>query len=362
MSMLQRPFVKTPSAAADSLAVAGALMDASHQPLLLFDSDLRLVTASRAFRTAYGWLQAEDGRALEEFGGGWDTPQVRSLLEGAFSNGRQAVADETNLVREGEPPRRLVLKAQEVAYGAAPGRWVLLALEDVTQARAAEAQLAVLALEKDELLVERGMLMREMQHRIANSLQIIASVLQIKARGAGSDESRSQLRDAHQRVMSVAAVQRHLELGAGEVEVGPYLEKLCQSLESAMADERRTTRLTVRCDPAIVTSHEVTSLGLIVAELVMNAFKYAFPDGREGRVDVAYEAASQGWSLSVTDNGAGRVPPMEGQRVGLGTGVVNALARQLGARVELSSAEPGSRTAIVEVRAAVDAGVAEAVV
>jgi chemotaxis protein methyltransferase CheR len=359
MSNPRRQSAETMPAPSRSLGVAGALMDASHQPLLLFDEQLRLVTASRAFRTAYGWLQAEDGSALEDFGGGWDTPQVRNLLEGAFSNGREAVAGETDLVRTGEPPRRLVLKAQEVAYGAAPGRWVLLALEDVTQSRAAEAKLAILALEKDELLVERGMLMREMQHRIANSLQIIASVLQIKARGAATDESRGQLRDAHLRVMAVAAVQRHLELGAGEVEVGPYLTKLCESLESAMADERRITTLSVRADTAVVSSREVTSLGLIVAELVMNAFKYAFPDGREGRVEVAYDMAPDGWALSVTDNGIGRLPAEPGHRVGLGTGVVNALARQLGATVELAGADPGLRVTIAQVCAAPEAGAGE---
>jgi two-component sensor histidine kinase len=342
----------------NSLGVAGALMDASHQPLLLFDEDLRLVTASRAFRAAYGWLQAEDGSALDAFGGGWDTPQVRSLLEGAFSNDREAVAGETDLVRPGEPAVRLVLRAQEVAYGAGPDRWVLLALEDVTQARAAEARLAVLALEKDALLRERAVLLSEMQHRIANSLQTVASVLQIKARAAESKDGRLQLLDAHTRVMAVAAVQRHLELGAGEVEVGPYLQKLCESLESAMGGEHRTTTVRVRSDVAVVASREVTSLGLIVAELVMNAFKHAFPEGRDGRIDVVYLSGPEGWTLTVDDDGIGRAAPGPGQRVGLGTGVVSALARQLGADVRVTDADPGSRTAIVAVRAAADAGAA----
>src|SRR5437763_1415834 len=82
-------------------------------------------------------------------------------------------------------------------------------------------------------------------------------------RTASGPENRRQLLDAHDRVMSVAAVQRHLELGAGEVEVGPYLTKLCESLESSMAGEGRATTLTVRADPAVVSSHEVVSLGLI---------------------------------------------------------------------------------------------------
>jgi chemotaxis protein methyltransferase CheR len=194
------------------------------------------------------------------------------------------------------------------------------------------------------------MLLLEMQHRIANSLQIIASILQLKARGAATDESRRQLLDAHDRVMSVAAVQRHLELGAGDVEVGPYLTKLCESLESSMAGEGRATRITVRADPAMVSSKEVVSLGLIVAELAINALKHAFPEVQGGEVQVAYSVGAEGWSLSVTDDGVGRSAASPHGRVGLGTSVVNALARQLHARVEISDTQPGSRTAIIETR------------
>ena len=122
-----------------------------------------------------------------------------------------------------------------------------------------------------------------------------------------------------------------------------------------MSGEQRITTLSVRADEAVVSSRDVTSLGLIVAELVMNAFKYAFPDSREGSVDVAYDVGPDGWALSVTDNGVGRLPAEPGHRVGLGTGVVRALARQLGATVELASAEPGLRVTLAQTPAP-DAG------
>jgi chemotaxis protein methyltransferase CheR len=184
----------------------------------------------------------------------------------------------------------------------------------------------------------------------------------MKARAAESRDGRLQLLDAHTRVMAVAAVQRHLELGAGEVEIGPYLRKLCESLESAMSDDLRAVAVKVRSDLAFVASREATSLGLIVAELVMNAYKHAFPDGRDGRIEVAYRIEPQGWRLTVEDDGTGRPAPGPGQRIGLGTGVVSAVARQLNARVELSDADPGARTAIVEVRSATSAGAEAALV
>jgi two-component sensor histidine kinase len=338
--------------AADSLGLARALIDASNLPLLLFDGDLNLITASRAFHTAFGWGEEAHGRSLASLGDGdWDTPQMRNLLGSALSDGEGDPGPyETNLLKTGKEARRLVLRVQLVDHDRAPDRWILLSIEDVTQARVADQQIMSLLLEKDELLREREMLMVEMQHRIANSLQIIASVLQLKARAAGSAESRRQLLDAHDRVMSVAAVQRHLQLGAEVVEVGPYLTDLCESLESAMAGEGRATTIVVRADAATMSSREVVSLGLIVAELVINALKHAFPEGRDGEVVVGYAVGEAGWTLSVSDNGVGRPAGSSDQRVGLGTGVIKALARQLQARVEVSDAQPGYRMALIATR------------
>jgi chemotaxis protein methyltransferase CheR len=81
------------------------------------------------------------------------------------------------------------------------------------------------------LLRQKEILLQEMQHRVANSLQIIASILLLKARAVTSEEARGDLRNAHQRVMSVAEVQRHLHVsGIDQIEVASYLTKLCDSL------------------------------------------------------------------------------------------------------------------------------------
>ena len=90
------------------------------------------------------------------------------------------------------------------------------------------------------------------------------------------------------------------------------------------------------------------SLGLIVTELVINALKHGFPDGREGHIDVAFDGNETGWRLSISDNGVGRHPE-QGRiaRVGLGTSIVEALARQLDARIELSDEAPGTRVSII---------------
>ena len=102
----------------------------------------------------------------------------------------------------------------------------------------------------EELLRQKDVLLQEMQHRVANSLQIIASILLLKARAVSSEETRQHLKDAHQRVMSVAAVQQHLHASDGidQIEVESYLSKLCDSLGSSMIGESQPIAIKVMAD------------------------------------------------------------------------------------------------------------------
>ena len=101
----------------------------------------------------------------------------------------------------------------------------MLAIKDITARRLSEEEKAQLLEHTEKLLEQQGTLLREMRHRIANSLQIIASILLLKASSVSSEETKTELRDAHQRVMSVAAVQSHLHdvEGIEQIDMGAYL-------------------------------------------------------------------------------------------------------------------------------------------
>jgi chemotaxis protein methyltransferase CheR len=220
---------------------------------------------------------------------------------------------------------------------------LLLAIEDVTRRRDTEQ-------EKDELLRQKEILLQEMQHRVANSLQIIASILLLKARTVQSEEIRLHLEDAHQRVMSVATVQQQLRAsGLNEsIEIGPYLSKLCDSLAKSMIGDRRPLSLKVQATSGAATSSDAVSLGLIVTELVINALKHAFRIGETGEILVGYDAREFGWTLSVSDNGTGPGDvTTERQHIGLGTSIVEALARQLDATVQKSGGLQGTTVSII---------------
>ncbi len=123
------------------------------------------------------------------------------------------------------------LNARSVFYADHSHTTLLLAFEDVTGRRAIEREKEELLRQTEELLRQKDVLFREMEHRVANSLQIIASILMLKARTVTSKETRLHLQEAHQRVMAVAAVQEHLHASESydQIEIGPYLSRLCKA-------------------------------------------------------------------------------------------------------------------------------------
>jgi chemotaxis protein methyltransferase CheR len=325
--------------------LAEAIVDAIREPLLVLDPDLRVIAASRSFyRTFAVTPRKTEGQKVFDLGDGqWNIPKLRALLEDIIPKRRTVESYEVEHEFPSIGRRVMLLNGRRVFDENGAATAILLAIEDVTRRREADR-------EKDELLQAKEILLQEMQHRVANSLQIIASILLLKARTVQSEETRLHLQDAHQRVMSVATVQQQLHAsGLNErIEVGPYLSKLCDSLAASMIGERRPLSVNVQATTGGVVSSEAVSLGLIVTELVINALKHGFQGERAGEILVSYEVQNSGWRLSVSDNGTG-VQDVSGEapHAGLGTSIVEALAHQLKATVEKTSGPRGTTVTII---------------
>jgi len=323
-------------------ALAHAIVDTIREPLLVLDENLRVLLASRSFYTLFKMDKHDvEGRPVYALGDGqWNIPELRSVLDEIIR--RHAVMEGYEVEQEfpGIGRRTMLLNARKLFYEADSNTTILLAIEDITARRGAERQAA-------EMLQQKETLLQEMQHRVGNSLQIIASILLLKARAAQSEETRLHLREAHQRVMSVATLQQQLQgSGHGEaIPLGPYLSRLCKTLTASMIGERGPISLEVHAETGAAPSDQAVSIGLIVTELVINALKHAFSEGKaDGRIVVTYDVAEASWKLTVSDNGIGKPEGALGKsRSGLGTSIVEALARQLDARVE-TSPHPGGRT------------------
>jgi PAS domain S-box-containing protein len=324
--------------------LAEAIVDAIREPLLVLDPDLRVMAASRSFyRTFAVTPRKTEGQLVFELGDGqWNIPELRALLEEIIPKRRTVEAYEVEHEFPTIGRRVMLLNARRVFDEDGSASAILLAIEDVTRRRETER-------EKDELLQQKEILLQEMQHRVANSLQIIASILLLKARTVESEEIRLHLQDAHQRVMSVATVQQQLQAsGLNEsIEVGPYLSKLCASLAASMIGDRRPLAIKVQATSGRAVSAEAVSLGLIVTELVINALKHGFQGEEAGEILVSYHAQDCGWRLSVSDNGSGpKGAAGEPSHTGLGTSIVEALAHQLAATVQKTSGPQGTTVSI----------------
>ena len=328
--------------------LALAVIASSQAPLLLLDGDLNVIAASASFSTVFDIDPAAvRGRSIFKLGAGeWDMPRLRSLLTAVGAGEAAVEAYELDLVRPGQDVRRLRLNTHKLEYSESAAVRLMLTVTDLTEDRAAEKL-------RDNLIREKDILLQEVQHRVANSLQIIASVLLQNARKVQSEESRSHLRDASHRVLSVAAVQQQLaQSRLGDVPLKPYFDQLCTSIGASMIADHQQLRIEVSGDGSATSAEISVSLGLIVTELVINALKHAFPGHRKGVITVDYHSVFEGWTLSVSDNGVGM--PTGGDepaKPGLGTSIVEALASQLSATVKVVDLKPGTEVSIVHVKA-----------
>ena len=325
-------------------SLALALITSSKAPLLLLDDRLTIVSASESFCSSFGLAaDAIEGAKFATIGHGeWDVPQLNSLLTATFDGNAAVDAYEFDLVRKGHKTACLMLNAHRLDLGEGQHPMVVLTITDITSARLAEKH-------KDELVKEKQVLLQELQHRVANSLQIIASVLMQSARRVQSEETRTHLYNAHNRVMSIATLQKQLAVSStDEVELRKYLRELCASIGASMIDNEDRVSLDSTTDDAKVSANVSVSLGLIVTELVINALKHAFPGRNQaGAIKVDYATHGNGWTLNVDDDGVGIAAGEGAGKPGLGTGIVDALAKQLGATVTTTDNAPGTRVSIV---------------
>ena len=343
--MQKTNFRKQFTSAADACALAQSIVDTVREPVVVLDKGSRVIAASRSFYSAFKVSPEEtQGRLLYALGDGqWDIPKLRVLLDKIIPE--HGVMEDYEV--EHEFPnlghRTMRLNARQAFYEGGAETTILLGIEDVTDRRTLER-------EKDELLQQKDILLDEIQHRIANSLQIIAGIILMKANTVISEESRLLLQDTHDRVISIATVQQQLNVSGiiGPIEMVPYLTGLGEALAASMIRNARPVALKVVGTAGSLSSRQAESIGLITTELVMNALKHAFPsESMNGRINIAYDADGTNWKLSVADNGIGKPDGVFAQpKNGLGTGIVKALAQELNATVEILAGPEGTIVSI----------------
>jgi two-component sensor histidine kinase len=193
------------------------------------------------------------------------------------------------------------------------------------------------------LAAEREVLLREVNHRVGNSLQIIASLLHLQANSATQDDVKAALTNAMGRVAAVAQVHRRLYTSHDlkSVMLNQYLDALLEDLRRS-AEGNRMSRLTLRAEPVEIDPDRAVAIGIIVNELVMNAVKYAYPDCA-GPIHVELRAQVDDLELVIADDGVGLNAKSDPRSTGMGQRIVSAMAAKLDASVERDPDHAGTR-------------------
>ncbi len=193
------------------------------------------------------------------------------------------------------------------------------------------------------LAAEREVLLREVNHRVGNSLQIIASLLHLQANTTSEDGVKAALVNAAGRVAAVAQVHRRLYTShnVNTIMLNQYLEALLEDLRRS-AEGNRMSRLTLRAQPVQIDPDRTVAIGVIVNELVMNAVKYAYPDGA-GPIYVELGADGDDLTLTITDDGVGLNVKENPQSTGMGQKIVSAMATKLDATIMRDPTHCGTR-------------------
>jgi two-component sensor histidine kinase len=213
---------------------------------------------------------------------------------------------------------------------------------------AAEAEVRAARDRFEALAKERAMLLREVNHRVGNSLQLIAALLQMQGGTSRSADVQAALVSATSRVMAVAQVHRRLYTSddVQSISMNQYLAALVEDLGRSSGAGQRAL-LTFTGEPVEIDPDRAVAVGVIVNELVINAHKYAYPSG-DGPIRVTLQrGAPHHVVLAVEDDGCGAEASAPNPvSTGLGKTIVNAMARKLGAEVKRDPSHAGTRITI----------------
>lgn len=189
------------------------------------------------------------------------------------------------------------------------------------------------------------LLLIEVNHRVANSLALIASIARLQSKAVTDEAAQHALADMQARVAAIAGIHRALYTShdVRVVELDVYLRNLVDELCSAMDADMQRHTVEVEAEAGIqAATDKAVAIGVIVAELVTNAYKYAYPIGSSGRIGVSLSRTQDGEVLLVVeDNGIGMSSAPKGS--GVGTRVLKAMATTLGATIDYDDAHAGTR-------------------
>ncbi len=251
-----------------------------------------------------------------------------------------------------------VVRNHEFALARRRGAWTMIESASVKRAKDArrraneelEARVGRRTADLRRALAEKDVLLKEVHHRVKNNLQVVAALLQLRAKQSAEPAGREAFAETLRRIKAMSLVHEALYGGAGGggdtggIDFAAYLGSLAAATAASYGMAGRVAVEVAPSPSGLVDLNTAVPLGLAASEAISNAFKHAFPGGRRGAVRIAFRAptgAADG-ELTVRDDGVGAPERHEPGRRGAGLSLAEALARQIGGRVSVASGGGGT--------------------
>lgn len=219
------------------------------------------------------------------------------------------------------------------------------AIRDITREKRLNAEIALKAKELEEALTAKEVLLQEVNHRVKNSLQVVTSLLKLQSRQVRDASLKSVLMDAQNRVSVVAAIHQKLYSTSqhDRVDFAELLDELTDQIVEHM-NIGEHIEIEKQLEPDIQLGIDVAvPLTLVIAEILTNSVKYAFPAQKEGTIRLRFFGQGKQLHVLVEDNGIGLPMPFgSAETQGLGTMIINSLSKQIRAIVNVETGPEGT--------------------
>jgi two-component sensor histidine kinase len=199
--------------------------------------------------------------------------------------------------------------------------------------------------EHRDLVESRALILQELYHRLHNNLQIVISLIRQTQREVQDPAARQRLAELADRIRALSTLQEHL-YRSGDFRSVDFAGNLLQLAQGIVGLAAGRIRLETSLDAVDLPVDTAVPLTLIVNELLTNAIKHAFPDEREGQIEVRLERAGSGLSIVISDNGVGWDPATFVPAASLGRRIIERLADQVGAELSLVPSRAGTECRI----------------
>lgn len=192
------------------------------------------------------------------------------------------------------------------------------------------------------------LLLAEVNHRVANSLSLVSSLVKLQVRALSEPAAKAALEETNSRILAIAQMHKYLFTtgNVGNVSAETYLAAVLGQLETSMVASGTEVSLRATLNPATVATSDAVYLGIVATEWVTNAFKYAYPNG-EGEIRVRLGTEGDAVHLCVEDDGVGREASAAIQGTGFGSRVVGTIAGMMGATARYQKRQPGTEACLI---------------